>query len=164
MTEWKDLGEVSRGRRHAAGKQGAGYCRYYRRGDPPWPPSPRRGIAWDAERRLDLSCCPRETSPRSLPSDILLPQVARCREVALRAALPSPRRPGVIHGVTPPGSGPTHYIPHGAGVRAYPLHTAWRRGHCLPTSYPMAPGSVHNHYMPHDAGGSAQLEVLEFRI
>ena len=32
------------------------------------------------------------------------PQVARCRETALRAAPPAPRRPGVIHNATPPGS------------------------------------------------------------
>ena len=68
------------------------------------PALPRRSIAWDADRRLDMSCCPRETSPRSFHSPRSIPQVARCREVALRAALPAPRRPGVIHGVTPPGS------------------------------------------------------------
>ena len=55
-----------------------------------------------------MSCCPRETSSRSFHSPRSIPQVARCREVALRAALPSPRRPGVIHSVTPPGSVPTH--------------------------------------------------------
>ena len=62
-----------------------------------------------------MSCCPRETSPRSFHSPRSIPQVARCREVALRAALPSPRRPGVIHGVTPPGSVPARYLPHVAG-------------------------------------------------
>ena len=43
-------------------------------------------------------------SPRSFHSPRSLPQVARCQEAALRAALLPPRRPGVIHGVTPPGS------------------------------------------------------------
>ena len=52
----------------------------------------------------DMLCCPRETSPRSFHSPCSVPQVARFREVSLRFALPSPRRPGVIHGVTPPGS------------------------------------------------------------
>ena len=60
-----------------------------------------------------MSCCPRETSPRSFHSPRSIPQVARCREVALRAALPSPRRPGVIHGVTPPGSVPARSPPYG---------------------------------------------------
>ena len=70
-----------------------------------------------------MLCCPRETSPRSFHSPRSIPQVARCREVALRAALPSPRRPGVIHGVTPPGSVLTHYISNDAGVSADPeLH------------------------------------------
>ena len=49
-------------------------------------------------------CFPRETSPRSFHSPRSVPQVARCREASLRVALPTPRRPGVIHGVTPPGS------------------------------------------------------------
>jgi hypothetical protein len=51
-----------------------------------------------------MLCCPRETSPRSFHSPRSVPQVARYREVALRGSLPEPRRPGVIHGVTPPGS------------------------------------------------------------
>ena len=38
----------------------------------------------------DMPCCPRETSPRSLPFALIPPQVARCREVSLRVALPSP--------------------------------------------------------------------------
>lgn len=56
-----------------------------------------------------MSIRPRETSPRSLLVSLCYPQVARYREVALRVALPSPRRLGVIHGVTPPGQCPTQH-------------------------------------------------------
>jgi hypothetical protein len=51
-----------------------------------------------------MSCYPRETSPRSFHAVILLPQVAHGRGGLLRCATAPARRPGVIHGVTPPGS------------------------------------------------------------
>jgi len=69
----------------------------------------------------DMLCYPRETSPRSFHSPRSIPQVARCREVALRAALPSPRRPGVIHGVTPPGS----VLTLSPEADRYPSDTHW---------------------------------------
>ena len=55
-------------------------------------------------KRDDMSCLPRETSPRSFHSAILLPQVAHGRGGLLRCATTPVRRPGVIHDVTPPGS------------------------------------------------------------
>ena len=51
-----------------------------------------------------MCCLPRETSPRSFHSVILLPQVAHGRGGLLRCATAPVRRPGVIQGVTPPGS------------------------------------------------------------
>ena len=51
-------------------------------------------------------CYPRETSPRSFHSPRSIPQVAHVRGGLLRCASTNVRRPGVIHGVTPPGSVP----------------------------------------------------------
>ena len=81
-----------------------------------------------------MICYLRETSPRSFHSPRSIPQVAPCREVALRAALPSPRRPGVINGVTPLGSVLTlsyHGVPPGSVLTLspeadrYPSDTHW---------------------------------------
>ncbi len=72
----------------------------------------------------DMLCCPRETSPRSFHSVILPPQVAHVRGGLLRCATTPVRRPGVIHGVTPPGSVLTlshHGVPPGS-LHALSLH------------------------------------------
>ena len=64
-----------------------------------------------------MLCCPRETSPRSFHSPGSIPQVAHVRGGLLRCATTNVRRPGVIHGVTPPGSVLTlsyHGVPLGS--------------------------------------------------
>ena len=53
---------------------------------------------------FDLSCCPRETSSKSFHAPRSYPQVAHGRDGLLRCATAPVRQPGVIHGVTPPGS------------------------------------------------------------
>ena len=59
----------------------------------------------------DMLCCPRETSPRSFHFPRSIPQVAHVRGGLLRCAPTNVRRPGVIHGVTPPGSVPARSEP-----------------------------------------------------
>ena len=59
----------------------------------------------------DMLCYPRETSPRSFHSPGSIPQVAHVRGGLLRCASTPVRRPGVIHGVTPPGSVPARSEP-----------------------------------------------------
>ena len=94
MTERKDLGEVSRGKQDISSRLLFLAAIYTKQ-----PSIPSRLPL------LDISPVFHVRPLRGLSTLLALyPQVARCREVLLRFDLPSPRRPGVIQGVTPPGS------------------------------------------------------------
>ena len=83
-----------------------------------------------------MSCCPRETSPRSFHAVILPPQVAHVRGGLLRCTTTPVRRPGVSYGVTPLGSVLTlshHGVPLGSvltlGYHGVPLGSVLTLNH-----------------------------------
>jgi len=115
--EWKDLGEVSRGQQDISSLRSASQA-ILLRGRAGITPAP---TVIPAIPCTLFSLLPRETSPRSLLIALLLPQVAHVRGGLLRCATTPVRRPGVIHGVTPPGS----VLTLSPKADRYPSDTHW---------------------------------------
>ena len=106
----KDLGEVSRGRRHAGGANAGGVA---------------GGCGRGGRTQADVLICPAvHVRPLRGLSTLLALSPGRSRSWWLASRRPAPvRRPGVIHGVTPPGSVPAPTVsPRSTlGVRCWVL-------------------------------------------